>query len=341
MARNDLMTALLDTRRALEEQVAALGERLESVRRELAETVTSRTADLHADNRETRNRVNSMSTALSEANKSAPALRNDVTDLARSLQALRGTVENLAARLPDAPGWPAGDALAPHAFDHAQEPAESPSRAASESPAEPDLQAAKPEGAQPVSPGNVELQAEQQRAAAALNARSKDAVSSELRTPAEPGPDQTELAKTERAGSSTSDDSGSRSLARHDNVLGSAATVGTVNIVCHREMWEFVQERAADIPHFRAPASLVEEGQDRIRAVLSGRSVIGVLIAMRATQAASAPYGKDDGTWALSHAVYDRLAHDLATTSRKGRAHLTVVFDDGFETEPTPAPSQP
>lgn len=120
MARNDVMTALLDTRRALEEHVTALGEHVESARREVAETVTSQVADLHADNRETRSRVNSMSTALAETNKSVPALRQEVADLARSVQTLHAAVNDIALRLPCAPEQaPAGVAPSPApAIDH-------------------------------------------------------------------------------------------------------------------------------------------------------------------------------------------------------------------------------
>ncbi|MET9660193.1 hypothetical protein [Streptomyces sp. NPDC006510] len=50
---------------------------------------------------------------------------------------------------------------------------------------------------------------------------------------------------------------------------------------------------------------------------------------MRSTRAKSSEYGKDDGTWALSGAVYERLAHDLTTTNRSGTQPLTVIFDDG------------
>jgi hypothetical protein len=117
-------------------------------------------------------------------------------------------------------------------------------------------------------------------------------------------------------------------------VLAAAATVGTVHLVCHRDMWDFIQEHAGDIAHFRAPVAPSEEGHDRLRITLSGRSVIGMLIAMRDTSLRNVKYGKDDGTWALSGAVYRRLAHDLTTTSRSGTLPLTVVFDDGISAAP-------
>ncbi|MFD4431490.1 hypothetical protein, partial [Nocardia sp. NPDC058497] len=59
-----------------------LGERVETSRREITETVTTQVNELHVDNRETRSRVNSASTSLSEINKSLPGLRQDVADSA-------------------------------------------------------------------------------------------------------------------------------------------------------------------------------------------------------------------------------------------------------------------
>ncbi|MEU0103579.1 hypothetical protein [Streptomyces sp. NPDC006267] len=112
-------------------------------------------------------------------------------------------------------------------------------------------------------------------------------------------------------------------------MLSTAATVGTVHLVCHRDLWDFIQEHAANVPHFRAPAGPSEEGHDRLRITLSGRSVIGVLIALKSIRPKTAEYGKDDGAWVPSGAVYERLAHDLKTTSRNGTEPLTVTFDDG------------
>ncbi len=322
MARNDLMTALLDTRRALEEQVTTLGDRVETSRREITETVTTQVSELHADNRETRNRVNSASTSLLEINKSLPGLRQDVADLARVVHELRATVGDLFARLPESP-------------------------TAVENPGH--ERALPPEGPEPVQPeqgGFADTGSPQEPDTAAPtdeNSETSSTVASEPGRPedgAEPESAAHRQAATEAAANARPDTDGESKkdgltasqsrLAAHDIVLGRAATVGTVHLVCHRDMWDFIQEHAADIPHFRAPATPSEEGHDRLRITLSGRSVIGVLIAMSSTRTKSAEYGKDDGTWALSGAVYGRLAHDLTTTSRSGTEPLTVIFDDGI-----------
>lgn len=323
VARNDVMTALLDTRRALEEQVTAVGARVETSRREISDTVTTQVSDLHADNRETRNRVNSASTSLSEINKSLPGLRQDVSDLAHMVHELRAAVGDLFARLPEPPTAPppaVGGVESP-AHEQAppveqQEPQPGRDRfSGTDSPHEPDGNAEASSTAAAPEPGRPE------DGAGPENAAHRRAVTEAV---ANASPDTEEASGKDGLTASES------RLADHDIVLGKAATVGTVHLVCHRDMWDFIQEHAADIPHFRAPATPSEEGHDRLRITLSGRSVIGVLIAMSSTRTKSAEYGKDDGTWALSGAVYGRLAHDLTTTSRSGTQPLTVIFDDGI-----------
>lgn len=327
------MTALLDTRRVLEEQFAALGERVESARREVVDTAISQAGELRGDNRETRARVNSLSAGLSETNKVVPALRQEVADLARSVQRLHTAVDDIALRLSSLSEQPPAGAAPTPGADHGLASggpavAETPPVAA-ESAAEETEQPQEGHAATAPEPPDAGVPRTEQETAAAGPVADPDHASGT-------GPaDDADLVerRARSAESGSAHDDGKTSLARHDIVLRSAATVGTVEITCHRELWEFIQQRATDTPHFRAPAALAEEGGDRVRATLSGRSVIGVLIAMRATQLDSAPYGKDDGTWALSQAVYDRLAHDLATTGREGGTPLVIVFDDGTATD--------
>lgn len=320
------MTAFLDTRRALEEQATALGERVDASRREITEAVATQVSDLHADNRETRNRVNNAAASLSEINKSLPGLRQDVADLAETVDALRTAVSELFAHLPDSSV--AAPALAPSA---GQAPPQSPDQAGYADTGSPDRTAeASGTAVAPPDPSETE-------AGTSEDAEQRQTAAEEVAaTPTEAGGDTTGTPPVPASASERDGSSVRGELARHDIVLDSAATVGTVHLVCHRELWDFIQEHAADIPHFRAPASPCEEGQDRLRITLSGRSVIGVLIAMRDTRTKNAKYGKDDGTWALAGAVYKRMAHDLATTSRNDTMPLTVVFDDGISESSEP-----
>ncbi|WP_446038121.1 hypothetical protein [Streptomyces sp. SID1121] len=333
MGRNDLMTTLLDTRRALEEKVAALGERVDASRQEVTEAVTAQVSDLHADNRETRTRVDRTASSLSEVNKSLPVLRQDVTDLSRDVRELRDLMGKLLNRLPDASSTSPSPGRANSGPASGQTLPEHPGQDTTASTPTPQGPAAVPHaeaaGPSPRTEADV-LSVAAERLAAAHPGRQQP-----LPDPDGDGPGDGSPAGPDAAESGDSDP-GSESLVQHDLVLASAATVGTVHLVCHRDLWDFVQEHAADIAHFRAPAAPSEEGQDRVRITLSGRSVIGVLTAMRTTRTNSAPYGKDDGTWALSYAVYDRLARDLTTTGRTGTRPLTVVFDDGITSDDTP-----
>ncbi|MFE7129521.1 hypothetical protein ACFVIM_01530 [Streptomyces sp. NPDC057638] len=323
MARNDWMTALLDTRRALEEQVTALGERVETSRREITDSVTAQVSELHADNRETRNRVNTAATSLSEINKSLPGLRQDVADLVRTVHELRTTVGDLFARLPESAA--VGEKpVQEHALPSAQPEHgwDTPSGAAF--PGKPDTAApvseeTEADGAAVAPSGGPEAES---GGGAAI---SRQAVSEEVAN-VQPSTEK----DSEQPGLTASQ----RALGAHDVVLGMAATVGTVHLICHRDLWDFIEEHAADVPHFRAPATPSEEGNDRLRITMSGRSVIGVLIAMKSIRPRTAEYGKDDGAWVLSGAVYERLAHDLKTTSRNGTEPLTVTFDDGVGSAP-------
>ncbi|MEU5161210.1 hypothetical protein AB0G74_16605 [Streptomyces sp. NPDC020875] len=317
MARNDLMTALLDTRRALEEQVTALGERVETSRREITDSVTVQVSELRADNRETRNRVNTAATSLSEINKSLPGLRQDVAELVRTVHELRTTVGDLFARLPESAAIDENP-VQEHALPSAQPEHgwDTPSGAAL--PGEPDTAApvseeAEADGAAVAPSGGPEAES---GGGAVI---SRQAVSEEVAN----------LPSTEKDSEQPGLTASQRELGAHDVVLGMAATVGTVHLICHRDLWDFIEEHAADVPHFRAPATPSEEGNDRLRITMSGRSVIGVLIAMKSIRPRTAEYGKDDGAWVLSGAVYERLAHDLETTSRNGTEPLTVTFDDG------------
>ncbi|MEE1931421.1 hypothetical protein V1J52_25200 [Streptomyces sp. TRM 70351] len=344
MGRNDLMAALLETRRVLDERVTALGKQVEETRREVTEGASARASELHADNRETRSSVNRLS---SEVDKTLPRLRQDVTDLARGFDELRSTVADLIAQLPAAtPAVPAADG--PHTAQEPQhtEPEASPrdgapALAAPANTAAPAKggavvtapaedrggqgpgTAAGESGGLPVDEAGLEAASRRQAAsdAAAAGAGAENAHGPD-RPAATPGPAPSGRQRDE--------------LAEHDLVLASAATVGTVDLVCHRDLWEFVLGHAQKVEHFRKPAAPTEEGRDRLRITLSGRSVIAVLMAMRGTRIASAPYGKNDGSWVLAGQVYERLAHDLTTTSRSGTRPLTVVFDDGISDVSSP-----
>ncbi len=66
----------------------------------------------------------------------------------------------------------------------------------------------------------------------------------------------------------------------HDALLREAARASSATVLCHRDAWEFITAHAGRQPHFRVPAQVPGQGEKRVRAALSGRSLIALLIAL-------------------------------------------------------------
>ncbi|MFI8200395.1 hypothetical protein ACIF6K_28375 [Streptomyces sp. NPDC085942] len=61
--------------------------------------------------------------------------------------------------------------------------------------------------------------------------------------------------------------------------ISRAARVASATVVCHRDTWEFVATQAGSHPHFRPPA-LEDRENGLVAAVLSGRSLVAMLLAL-------------------------------------------------------------
>ncbi|MET8658617.1 hypothetical protein [Streptomyces griseus] len=61
--------------------------------------------------------------------------------------------------------------------------------------------------------------------------------------------------------------------------ISRAARVASATLVCHRDTWEFVATQAGSHPHFRPPA-LEDRENGLVAAVLSGRSLVAMLLAL-------------------------------------------------------------
>ncbi|KWT56835.1 hypothetical protein ADL21_38400 [Streptomyces albus subsp. albus] len=305
----NLMAALLNVRKALGEDIAGLGRSLDDSRREVLERIDAEATELRADGRETRDRAHRGATVAAETERTVSQLRQEVREVRESIAGLQRTLDALA-RHPvfrtattealgpldegQGPGW-----TEPEPVDAGQEPPFPP--------------LAEGDGQEPGPP--------------------EDAVPGHTPAlaPFEDGEDE-EGDEGEEAGIGQGDDHLRRETQEdidHGVLLLKAAKAGTVALVCHRESWEFFAACAADNKHFRGACELADQGDGRIRAVLSGRSLIGALISLRHTRDAS----HLDGTWALTSAFYSRIAEGLRTTTSDGRRPLTVVFDDGVSDE--------
>ncbi|MFE1763881.1 hypothetical protein ACFW81_06635 [Streptomyces angustmyceticus] len=321
MTRNgDYMTALLDSRRALSEEISSVGQRLDDSRREVLDAITTESGNLRNEARETRNRANNAATAVGETNKAVAALHHEVSEIAGALAVLQRSLDALA-RQPvfqtSEPTSAPANAPAPITQSDASAPAiaggEGHTPLAPEAGA-PSDRVEPHEETDTQQPGDTAADPTRQPASEV------DAPTSSPVTPAVDAAEETADGDADAMRLHNTQEQ-----VDHGALLLTAAVTGRVALICHREAWDFLAACASENEHFCKTTEVCDEGDGRIRAVLSGRSVIGLLIALRNTRTASSL----DGTWALASAFYHRLAEDLTTTSRHGTQPLTVIFDDG------------
>ncbi|MFF1956997.1 hypothetical protein ACFVWX_08425 [Streptomyces sp. NPDC058220] len=301
MARNnDLMTALLDTRRELSDQIGAVGDRVDTAEKDLRQVVASEVESLRSDIRETRTRVNNGSAATTEVSRQVTALRQDLHEIHQAIAALRGLVTDLAhhqlfdtsiSRAPVAPDVEEERTAAATAV-----PAEEPSAGGPEPEAETEV----------VAPAGAEGEGEPEEA-------------------------------DRRKQSSEALDSGTEpsEAISHGALLLGAAPIASIVLVCHRDAWNFVADLASGQEHFNPTPEITDDGEGRVRIILSGRSLIGVLIALREARVKGDII---DGSWAMASAFYRRMAEDLRKTRREGTAPLTIIFNDGVTSDNGPLP---
>ncbi|MEW9515006.1 hypothetical protein [Streptomyces bacillaris] len=112
----------------------------------------------------------------------------------------------------------------------------------------------------------------------------------------------------------------------HGVLLLKAAGVASVDLVAHRDTWEWLAALAVDHDHFRTPPSVEDVKEGRIQTVLSGRSLIALLIKLWDTRSAATPLEAD---WALATTAYKRIAADLTGVDGAGQT-IRIVLDDGL-----------
>ncbi|MFF1797666.1 hypothetical protein ACFVXQ_26195, partial [Kitasatospora sp. NPDC058263] len=120
----------------------------------------------------------------------------------------------------------------------------------------------------------------------------------------------------------------------HVATLLKAAAVNTVAIACNPHTWEFLGTRVEGAEHFdqqeaaQRPRAAFQE--DEADTVLSGRSVIALLNALRTTVYAGT--GQDVETWALAVTCYERIAEVVNSTRPARDEHEStrprIVLDD-------------
>ncbi len=119
----------------------------------------------------------------------------------------------------------------------------------------------------------------------------------------------------------------------HSTLLRTAARVSSASLLCHRDLWEFITAHAGRHPHFRVPPQVADEGDERIRAALSGRSLIALLISLHSIRRTP---GHGDGDQELAATLYERIEQSLTRLSPSGTP-VTITLDD----RTTPVPDTP
>ncbi|MEU4655124.1 hypothetical protein AB0G32_14490 [Streptomyces sp. NPDC023723] len=110
----------------------------------------------------------------------------------------------------------------------------------------------------------------------------------------------------------------------HSSLLKTAARVSSASLLCHRDIWEFITAHAGRHPHFRVPPEVADEGDERIRAALSGRSLIALLISLHSVKHTASD---GDGDQELAAALYERIEESLKNLAPSGQP-VTITLDD-------------
>jgi hypothetical protein len=112
----------------------------------------------------------------------------------------------------------------------------------------------------------------------------------------------------------------------HGVLLLKAAGVASAELIAHRDTWEWLAALAVDHSHFRTPPSVEDIKEGRVQTVLSGRSLIALLIELWNTRSTATPLQAD---YALAMTTYDRIAVELTNLTGQGET-IRIILDDGL-----------
>ena len=340
MARgnNDIITVLVDTKNSIGSSIDVLEGRLDTAHQHLGQQFTDAVSLIRQDHGETRDRVGTASSQVTQAAVEIAGLKREINGLRRTVEELADLVRKAALPGPAHEHEP--PAVTPTPTSPGTDPALSIDGTSPSSAAAPGPQADGHDTVSPV-PGQPDS-----RNAEQAGQRTED---EDLPRTESPNPASTDAADTAPASVSTREEPDERETAEQQEqsaasrpnektsrgaLLLHAAGIGHINLVCSRDAWEFIAERASGQEHFRATIAVADESNGLVRVTLSGRSLIGVLIAL--SDVALKDSGGLDGSWALAHRFYGRIAEDMFSARREGTTPLTIVFNDGVTGDGTP-----
>ncbi|MFC4493017.1 hypothetical protein ACFPA8_02560 [Streptomyces ovatisporus] len=118
----------------------------------------------------------------------------------------------------------------------------------------------------------------------------------------------------------------------HSDLLAQAAGLAEARLVCHRDTWAFVVERAAHGEHFRMPVDISHTRNGTVEVELSGRTLLAVVDAL--WEVTQTP-GTAPATHHLAAQTYNRIHGALAPScATAGGDVVRIVIDDRQPPDP-------
>ncbi|WP_307815002.1 hypothetical protein [Streptomyces sp. DSM 110735] len=111
----------------------------------------------------------------------------------------------------------------------------------------------------------------------------------------------------------------------HGVLLLKAAGVASAELIAHRDTWEWLITLAVRHGHFRVPPAVEAIHGGQVRTVVSGRSLIALLIELWNVRT-TAEVGAE---WALATTAYHRLSAGLGRAVARGGT-IRITLDDGL-----------
>ncbi|MER5555935.1 hypothetical protein ABT001_30425 [Streptomyces sp. NPDC002793] len=286
--------------------LTALHGEVTQSRLKILEAVQTGVTGLREENREVRRRQDRM---ISDLNDTRSELRQllELTDTLRPLAALRRPADEPDASAP-APVEPAAPELS-------TEPGFGPAASAADQP---------PTSSDTDSQGGTmddngrQAQPEPKHQDEAQDAALKQAIEAAYQGKGTPAAPSSVVPRTAEEGQDP--------RVNHGVLLLKAAGVASADLIAHRDTWEWLTALAVDHAHFRTPPSVEDVKEGRVQTVLSGRSVIALLIKLWETRHSATPLEAD---WALAMTAYNRIAAELTGVDGEGQT-IRIVLDDGL-----------
>ncbi len=361
--RDDIVTIVIDTKNEMKRSIDGLGARVNDLERDLRAAFTTEVAglretalaDVKSSQHETRTSAYNAGKRASEAVAAVADLRRDVDRLHHGLEGLREDVGKILKAL-----QVAAPARVPVSVGSAEDPFADQAGASTGSGPDPVVvpgqrQAPDQESAPQVEPAAAKLSADNSPGGDEPEASTEPDAPTADEDEADQAPPEAGQSAPEANGREEGDQDVSRAALEASEqgpgdpvkepspltwegrvwAIMRAARVASATLVCHRDTWEFVAAQVGSHPHFRTP-SLEEREDGRVAAVLSGRSLVAVLLALYRTAEASVrrPDGEEAeeliayADWSMAYQVYYATARVLSKAYSEEGDPVVVTIDN-------------